>query len=218
MRGVRQHGEKVLVTPGTAAVLWWAVPFPGNTGGVATCRKRPPGSLNQDRMFPVVAEVIGVGEAADAGVQQLVQGQSLFVGHLVEAVRAAILAACDVEGMEMAAVPAHRRLDRLMQVAQRHLTGDDEATPDWWLGIVQRHLEAEGSLAGVVRLRGGLGRDPHLPQGGRRSRPFARRMVMAGGLCAVRQELGIEGEADGLEDRDVPPSGGLKRGSDMGVE
>src|SRR5215207_4881539 len=84
MHGIRQHGEKVLVTPGTAAVLGRAVPFSGKTGGVATCLERPPGSLNQDRVFPVVAEVIG-----------------------------------------MAAVPAHRRLDRLMQVAQRHLTGNE---------------------------------------------------------------------------------------------
>src|SRR3954462_263346 len=74
MRGIRQHGEKVLVTPGTAAVLGRAVPFPGNTGGVATCLKRTPGSPNEDRVFPVVAEVIGVGKAADAGVQHLVQG------------------------------------------------------------------------------------------------------------------------------------------------
>src|SRR4051794_3960825 len=59
MRGVRQHGEKVLVTPGTAAVLGRAVSFSRNTRGVATCLKQPPGSLNQDRVFPVVAEVIG---------------------------------------------------------------------------------------------------------------------------------------------------------------
>src|SRR5215203_5239902 len=62
MRGVRQHGEKILVPPGPAAVLGRAVPFSGNTSGVATCLKRPPGSLNQDRVFPVVAEVIGVGK------------------------------------------------------------------------------------------------------------------------------------------------------------
>src|SRR5215210_2928553 len=174
MRGIRQHGEKVLITPGTAAVLGRAVPFSGKTGGVATCLERPSGSLNQDRAFPVVAKVIGVGKAADAGVQHLVQGQPLLVGHIVEAVRVAILAAGDVEGMEMAAVPANRRLDRLMQVAQRHLTRHEKASPDRGLGTGERHLEAEGGLAGVARLRGGLGHDPHLPQGRRRSRPFAR--------------------------------------------
>src|SRR4051812_16206334 len=130
MRGIGQHGEKVLVTPGTAAVLGRAVPFSRNTRGVATGLKRPPGSLNQDRVFPVVAEVIGVGKAADTGVQHLVQGQPLLVGHIVEAVGVAILATGDVEGMEMAPVPAHRGLDRLMQVAQRHLTGNKKATPD----------------------------------------------------------------------------------------
>src|SRR3954464_13983740 len=93
MRGIRQDGEKVLVTPGTAAVLGRAVPFSRNTSGVATCRKRPPVSLNVDRVFPVVAEVVGVGKAADAGVQHLVQGQPLLVGHRVEAVGGALLAA-----------------------------------------------------------------------------------------------------------------------------
>src|SRR3954471_18227015 len=147
MRGVRQHGEKVLVTPGTAAVLGRAVPFSRKTGGVATGLKRPPGALNQDRVLPVVAEVVGVGKAADAGVQHLVQGQPLLVGHLVEAVGVAILAAGDVEGMEMAAVPAHRRLDGLMQVAQRHLTGNEKATPDPG-GFVSRSV--------TLRLRGAL--------------------------------------------------------------
>src|SRR4051812_44508238 len=156
MRGIGQDGEKVLITPGTAAVLWRAVSFSGNTGGVATCLKRPPGALNQDRAFPVVAKVIGVGKAADAGVQHLVQGQPLLVGHIVDAVGVAILAAGDVEDMEMVAAPAHHCLDRLMQVAQRYLTGSEKATPDRWLHTVQRHLEAEGGLAGVARLRGGL--------------------------------------------------------------
>src|SRR4051812_35182747 len=174
MRRIRQHGEKVLVTPGTAAVLGRAVPFSRNTGGVATGLKRTPRSLNQDRVFPVVAKVVGVGKAADAGVPHLVQGQPLLVGHLVEAVWVAILAAGDIEGMEMAAVPAHRRLDRLMQVAQRHLTGNEKASPDRGLRTVERYLEAEGGLAGGARLRGGLGHDPHLPQGRRRSRPCAR--------------------------------------------
>src|SRR5215211_6371416 len=42
--------------------------------------------------------------------------------------------------------------------------------------------------------------------------------MLASGLCAVRQEPGIKGEADGLKDRDVPPSGRLKHGPDIGVE
>ena len=42
--------------------------------------------------------------------------------------------------------------------------------------------------------------------------------MMASGLCAVRQEPGLKGEADGLKDRDVPSSGRLKDGPDTGVE
>src|SRR5215213_1581836 len=42
--------------------------------------------------------------------------------------------------------------------------------------------------------------------------------MVPSGLCAVRQEPGIKGEADGLKDRDVPSSGRLKHGPDIGVE
>jgi hypothetical protein len=50
----------------------------------------------------------------------------------------------------MVAAPAHRRLDRLMQVAQRHLTRDEKVSPDRGLGTVQRHLEAKGGLGGAL--------------------------------------------------------------------
>src|SRR4051795_6065019 len=46
----------------------------------------------------------------------------------------------------------------------------------------------------------------------------ARPVMMASGLRAARQELGLQGEADGLEDRDVPASGRLNHGPDIGVE
>src|SRR3954449_4749510 len=46
----------------------------------------------------------------------------------------------------------------------------------------------------------------------------ARPVMMASGLCAVRQEPGLKGEADGLKDRDVPSSGRLNHGPDTGVE
>src|SRR3954468_22056817 len=48
---------------------------------------------------------------------------------------------------------------------------------------------------------------------------FCARLVRtASGLCAVRQEPGIKGETDGLKDRDVPSSGRLNHGPDIGVE
>src|SRR4051794_15126469 len=42
--------------------------------------------------------------------------------------------------------------------------------------------------------------------------------MLPSGLWAVRQEPGIKGEADGLEDRDVPSSGRLKDGPHTGVK
>src|SRR4051794_3098390 len=54
----------------------------------------------------------------------------------------------DGEGMEVAVMPAHRRLDRLVQVAKRHRAGHDQPAPDRRLGAAQRHLQSDDVLAG----------------------------------------------------------------------
>src|SRR3954468_22710186 len=46
----------------------------------------------------------------------------------------------------------------------------------------------------------------------------ARPVMMASGLRAARQEPSLEGEPDSLKDWDVPSSGRLKHGPDIGVE
>src|SRR5690349_20622482 len=43
-------------------------------------------------------------------------------------------------------------------------------------------------------------------------------LMLASGLCAVRQEPGLKAEADGLKNRDVPPSGRLNHGPHIGVK
>ena len=45
-------------------------------------------------------------------------------------------------------MPAHRRLDRLVQVAKRHRAGHDQPAPDRRLGAAQRHLQSDDVLAG----------------------------------------------------------------------
>jgi hypothetical protein len=102
-------------------------------------------------MFPVVAEVVGVGEAGDAGFHQAVQGQAIFVGDVINGVAIAVLPAGDVEGMEMTILPAHRGLDRLMQFSQRHRAGDEEAAPDRRSRAAQRHLQADDAVARANR-------------------------------------------------------------------
>src|ERR1700746_1254252 len=95
-------------------------------------------------MFPVVAEIIGVGKAGDAGFHQAVQGRALLVGDVVTSVAAAILPAGDVEYMEMAILPAHRGLDRLMQVS--HRAGHEQPAPDRRSRAAQRDLQADDAL------------------------------------------------------------------------
>jgi hypothetical protein len=57
--------------------------------------------------------------------------------------------------MEMVTFPAHRRLNGVVKVAQRHPAREREATPDRRPDAAQRHLQADD----VVRVAGGLGHD-----------------------------------------------------------
>src|ERR1700692_3171119 len=113
----------------------------------------------------------------------------------------AVLPAADVEGMEMAIMPAHGGLDRLMQVTQRHLARQEAAAPDRWSRAAQRHLQADDTFAGTSLRRDGLGHDP-APYRSDASpspsfaRPFTRRQAaMKRPAAAARRGSGgwIEG-------------------------
>ena len=67
MRGVGDGGEKFGVAPRAAAVLRRAVAPSCDAGGIPACVEGWLRLLDQHLMFPVVAEVVRVGEAGDPG-------------------------------------------------------------------------------------------------------------------------------------------------------
>ena len=107
----------MLITPRTSAIFWGTVARSGNAGRIGFSLDGRLGFLDRDYVFPVIAEVVGIAEAGDAGFHQAIQGQATLISDVVDGVPIAILPAIDLESMEMAVVPAHRRLDRVMQVA-----------------------------------------------------------------------------------------------------
>src|SRR3954464_5833468 len=130
----------MLIAPSAPTILRRTVALSANAGRIErhlACRRA---FFDDDYMFPVVAEVVGVDEAGDAGFQQAVQGQPIFIGDVVGSVAIAVLPATDIEGMEMVIMPTHRGLDRLMQVSQRHLAKHEEAAPDRRSRAAQRHF------------------------------------------------------------------------------
>src|SRR3954464_5255671 len=101
----------------------------GNTSSTwPTCRPRSIRNPCRSRKPERAHRYSNSDPSPDPAVIQLVGAFRAY--PQLTSIWVAILAAGDVEGMEMAAVPAHRRLDRLMQVAQRHLTGNEKASPD----------------------------------------------------------------------------------------
>ena len=89
-------------------------------------------------------------QAGDPGFQEAVQGQLGLVSDVVDGPRIPILAAGDLETVEVAAMPTHGGLDGLMQVRQRHRSGQQETAPDRRLDVAQRHLQGDDGLAGAA--------------------------------------------------------------------
>ena len=95
MRRIGQNVEQVLIAPGASAILWWTIALSADAGRIERRLAWQRAFFDDDRMFPVVAEVVSVDEAGDAGFQQAVQGQAIFVGDVVNGMAIAVLPAGD---------------------------------------------------------------------------------------------------------------------------
>ena len=68
MRRIGQNVEQVLIAPGASGILWRTVALSGDAGRIGRRLDCRCALFNDDRMFPVVAEVVSVGEAGEAGI------------------------------------------------------------------------------------------------------------------------------------------------------
>src|SRR5215217_916889 len=143
MSWIGEDFEQLKVAPGAATILGRTPALSSGTGGTGQSLNDGQALFDQERMFPVVTEVVGVGEAGDTRLDQAVQGNAFLVGDIVDGARIAVLPALDVECAEMVVFPPHGGLDRAMQVTERRLTGNQEPAPDRWFRAAQRHLQAD---------------------------------------------------------------------------
>lgn len=72
MSGIGQNFEQVLIAPGTTAIFWGTIARSGNAGWIGFPLEGRLGFLNRDHVFLVRAEVVGIGEAGDAGFHQAI--------------------------------------------------------------------------------------------------------------------------------------------------
>src|SRR4051794_425714 len=153
VRRVGQDLEEVLVAGDAAAVL-------GRTGARTVDAVRGPRTdrgeplPDPDVVVPAVAEVVRV--APLAGYRGRVpDGEGRLVAELArEVLDVAVEDAAHVEQVQVVVLPAHRRLQHRVQLAQGQRGGDDEPPPDRGLGVPQDH----GELDRLIRSRGKRGR------------------------------------------------------------
>lgn len=105
-------------------------------------------------MHPTGPEVVFVGEALTAALDDLSEGKILIaedpmgLGGMIMSV----LGPRDVEGVQMVDVPAHGLLDKIVQLVEREIAGDEEAAPDGRLDLPEGDFELQelgGSGAGL---------------------------------------------------------------------
>src|SRR5437764_9879204 len=101
----------MLIPPGTVAVFGRTVALSAAAGRIGLPINREITLFEGNRVFPIVAEVISVAEANDAGSQQAVERRTPFVGNLIDTAPVAKRLASDIEDVEVAITPTHHRLD-----------------------------------------------------------------------------------------------------------
>ena len=72
MSGVGQDLEQVLIAPRASAIFWRTAARTGNAGRIGFTLKGRLGFLDCDHVFPVVAEVVSIGEAGNPGFYQAI--------------------------------------------------------------------------------------------------------------------------------------------------
>ena len=91
MNRIGEDFEQFKVAPGAATILGRTPALSGGTCGTGQSLNDGQALFNQERMFPVVTEVVGVGDAGDARVDQTVQGDAFLVGDIVDGTRITVL-------------------------------------------------------------------------------------------------------------------------------
>lgn len=107
--GVGEDLFEVRVSPGAAAVLWWAGSLRGHEDRVVDVRVGIEQVFDEDLVLPVVAEVVGVAEAS-AGVSELTECDFAFVSEPEFGVREAELLVAEGETRACGSSPSRARL------------------------------------------------------------------------------------------------------------
>lgn len=100
MSRIGEDFEQLTVAPGAATILGRTPALSGGADGTGQSLDVGQALFDHERMFPVVAEIVGVGEAGDARRDQVLQGDAFFVGDIIDRARIAVLPAFDVEAVE----------------------------------------------------------------------------------------------------------------------
>src|SRR3954470_18568997 len=82
MSRIGEDFEQLKVAPGAATILGRTPALSGGTDGTGQSLNGGRALFDQERMFPVVAKVVSVGETNDARLDQAVQGEAFLVGDM----------------------------------------------------------------------------------------------------------------------------------------
>lgn len=156
------HGlEELLESRGAADIFGRSAPFAIDEARVVCARNGGCDLLDLDTMSPIIPEIIGVGEASDAALDELVDAHTGSVAGadhesivIIEA--DAIGSIADVEAEQMIVFEEHAGLDREMQGLEAVGDGKFDTAPDGGLHVFERdanpgdligHIAALASLA-----------------------------------------------------------------------
>src|SRR5690606_24502796 len=145
------HGVEKLFKAREAAHIFWRSPTGAvDKAGVVDHRVCSYGLLDHDTMAPVVAKIIGVGEAGLSAGEDRAETDVAGVAHLVTPVGIgiAIAAVADLELEEMIVLKQHGGLDDGVNCLESAGQGHLDPSPDGGLHIVELNPEPGNTIAG----------------------------------------------------------------------
>jgi hypothetical protein len=137
LRPLQRHGQ-FLVAADAPTVLRRTGAATAEADGEENVSRQRHHPLHRQLMLPIIPKVVGVPKPASLAEGQLVEGEGPWIRDrriAVLGIRILVPRLTDLKLVEMVVLPAHNRLQDLVQVVERAPTRDGDPPPDRGLDL-----------------------------------------------------------------------------------
>src|SRR5262249_20997649 len=138
--------EKIRIADEAAAILRWAGALAVDQLRIALSFGRRRNLLDLDFVPPTIAEIVFVQESRAFSAYSAVEPRAKLVPEFTRRFiqikcRIGVLRIVGLKAMQVRMCPSHSDLEDPVQIAKRHISGDEQAPPDGRVNIAESDFE-----------------------------------------------------------------------------